>query len=270
MLLPETRYPKSGGVNIAYQVVGGGPLDLAYVMGWVSHLDYFWEEPSYERFLTRLTSFSRLILFDKRGTGLSDRVSDAELPTLEQRMDDVRAVMEAVGSERAALFGVSEAGPMSALFAASFSPACGADPSPTVSWRPSSSPTSSVPPSARPNWATAGGRMCWPLITRLFAQSWAGFVTISSIRQVMVCWRHSMDQVARCGAPVPSAIESRDSGSRSAWARVAALASPDEVLTSGTVKDLVAGSGIQFVDRGSHTLKGVPGEWRLFAATGVN
>jgi pimeloyl-ACP methyl ester carboxylesterase len=117
---PETRYTKSGGVNIAYQVVGSGPLDLVYVMGWVSNLDYFWEEPSYARFLHRLASFSRLILFDKRGTGLSDRVHDSELPTLEQRMDDVRAVMDAAGSQRAALFGVSEGGPMCALFAATF------------------------------------------------------------------------------------------------------------------------------------------------------
>ena len=89
-------------------------------MGWVSNLDYFWEEPSYARFLNRLASCSRLILFDKRGTGLSDRVHESELPTLEQRMDDVRAVMDAVGSERAALLGVSEGGPMCALFAATY------------------------------------------------------------------------------------------------------------------------------------------------------
>ena len=117
---PETKYAKSGGVNIAYQVIGEGPLDLVYVMGWVSNLDHFWEDPSYARFLNRLTSFSRLILFDKRGTGLSDRVHESELPTLEQRMDDVRAVMDAVGSDRAALFGVSEGGPMCALFAAAY------------------------------------------------------------------------------------------------------------------------------------------------------
>jgi pimeloyl-ACP methyl ester carboxylesterase len=115
---PETRYAKSGDVNIAYQVVGDGPIDLVFVLGWVSHLDYMWEEPGFARFLKRLASFSRLILFDKRGTGLSDRV--AELPTLEQRMDDVRAVMDAAGSERAALAGVSEGGPMCALFAATY------------------------------------------------------------------------------------------------------------------------------------------------------
>jgi pimeloyl-ACP methyl ester carboxylesterase/DNA-binding CsgD family transcriptional regulator len=115
---PATQYAKSGDINIAYQVIGDAPIDLLYVAGWVSHLDYFWEEPSYARFLTRLASFSRLILLDKRGTGLSDRV--AELPTIEERMDDVRAVMDAVGSERAALVGLSEGGPMCTLFAATY------------------------------------------------------------------------------------------------------------------------------------------------------
>ena len=117
---PETMYARSGDVNIAYQVIGDAPLDLVFVMGWVSHLEYFWREPNFARFLRRLASFSRLILFDKRGTGLSDRVPINQLPTLEQRMDDVRAVMDAVGSERAALCGVSEGGPMCSLFAATY------------------------------------------------------------------------------------------------------------------------------------------------------
>jgi pimeloyl-ACP methyl ester carboxylesterase/DNA-binding winged helix-turn-helix (wHTH) protein len=115
---PATHYARSGDVNIAYQVIGDGPIDLVFVMGWVSHLEYFWKEPSFARFLLRLASFARLILFDKRGTGLSDRV--AALPTLEERMDDVRAVMEAVGSDRAALLGISEGGPMCSLFAATY------------------------------------------------------------------------------------------------------------------------------------------------------
>jgi pimeloyl-ACP methyl ester carboxylesterase len=117
---PETHYAKSGDVHIAYQVVGDGPIDLVEVPGWISHLEYSWEEPSWARYLQRLGSFSRLIRFDKRGTGLSDRVPISALPSLEQRMDDVRAVMDAVGSERAALFGASEGGPMSILFAATY------------------------------------------------------------------------------------------------------------------------------------------------------
>ena len=118
--MPETRYARSGSVNIAYQVFGDGPVDIVFVMGWVSHLEYFWTEPSFARFLRRLASFSRVILFDKRGTGLSDRVPDSELPTLEQRMDDVRAVMDAAGSRQAVICGVSEGGVMSALFAATY------------------------------------------------------------------------------------------------------------------------------------------------------
>jgi class 3 adenylate cyclase len=118
MKLPETRYAKSGDVNIAYQVVGDGPFDLVLVPGFVSHLDNDWEEPRSAHFLQRLASFSRLIRFDKRGTGLSDRPSG--LPDLETRMDDVRAVMDAVGSKRAALFGYSEGGPMCILFAATY------------------------------------------------------------------------------------------------------------------------------------------------------
>jgi pimeloyl-ACP methyl ester carboxylesterase len=117
---PETRYAKSGDVNIAYQVVGDGPFDLVYVPGWVSNIDLFWERPKPARFLEHLASFSRLILFDKRGTGMSDRVSNDRLPTLEQRMDDVRAVLDAVGSENAALLGHSEGGSMSVLFAATY------------------------------------------------------------------------------------------------------------------------------------------------------
>lgn len=115
---PETRYARSGDVSIAYQVVGDGPRDLVLVPGWVSNIEVFWEDPRVAQFLERLASFGRLILFDKRGTGLSDRVSD--MPNLETRMDDVRAVMDAVGSERAALIGYSEGGPLCALFAATY------------------------------------------------------------------------------------------------------------------------------------------------------
>ena len=115
---PETHYQNNGGVHIAYQVVGDGPIDLVFVMGWVTHLDYFWLEPRFARFLRRLASFARLILVDKRGTGLSDRA--VGLPTLDERMDDIRAVLDAVGSRRAALMGHSEGGAMSILFAATY------------------------------------------------------------------------------------------------------------------------------------------------------
>lgn len=117
---PVTQFTRSGRVHIAYQVVGEGPIDLIYVPGWVSHVELAWAEPEHASFLRRLASFSRLIAFDKRGTGLSDRVSEDQLPTLEERMDDLRAVMDAVGSKRAALLGVSEGGNLCALFAATY------------------------------------------------------------------------------------------------------------------------------------------------------
>jgi pimeloyl-ACP methyl ester carboxylesterase len=120
MAVPDVRYARSGDVDIAYQVVGEGPLTLVFVQGWVSNIEWAWQEPSLARFLRRLASFSRLILFDKRGTGLSDRVAVDDLPTLEQRMDDVRAVMDAADVERAALLSVSEGGPMCILFATTY------------------------------------------------------------------------------------------------------------------------------------------------------
>src|SRR5215831_4729020 len=117
---PEIKYAKSGDLHIAYQVVGSGFIDLVFVSPWVLPFEILWEEATVARFLERVASLARLVLFDKRGTGLSDRVSESELPTLEQRMDDVRAVMDAVGSERAMLFGASEGGPMSVVFAATY------------------------------------------------------------------------------------------------------------------------------------------------------
>ena len=115
---PVTHYALSGDVNIAYQTMGAGPVDIILVPGFMSHIEFMHELPGYTAFLRRLSSFARIVTFDKRGQGLSDRVSDA--PSLEQRMDDVRAVMDAIGSQRAALFGVSEGCAMSALFAATY------------------------------------------------------------------------------------------------------------------------------------------------------
>lgn len=117
-MTPTTRYARSGDLSIAYQVVGAGPLDIVFVPGFVSHLELAWETPMFATIFQRLSSFGRLIAFDKRGMGLSDRT--AQLPTLEERMDDVRAVMDAAGSEKAALVGISEGGPMSLLFAATY------------------------------------------------------------------------------------------------------------------------------------------------------
>lgn len=118
MVPPETRYAKSGDLRIAYQVVGSGSFDLVFIPGFVSNIDMVWEIPELADFRSRLARISRLILFDKRGVGLSDRA--AGIANLEDRMDDVRAVMDAVGSDRAVLFGMSDGGPMSLMFAASY------------------------------------------------------------------------------------------------------------------------------------------------------
>ncbi|MEO1013116.1 MAG: alpha/beta hydrolase [Bacteroidota bacterium] len=114
----KTRYAKSGKVNIAYQVVGTGTVDLVYIPGWVSNIDMMWKDPRISHFLSHLSKFTRLILFDKRGTGLSDRVN--ELASLQQRMDDIRCVMDAADSGKAILFGHSEGGVASCLFAATY------------------------------------------------------------------------------------------------------------------------------------------------------
>ena len=116
-MAPETRYAKSGGVHIAYQVVGAGAIDLVLIPGAFSHVEHQWDDPGFARFLDRLASFSRLIVFDARGAGLSDKAVD--LPPMEEQMDDVLAVLDAAGSSSAAFLGISQAGPMAILFAAS-------------------------------------------------------------------------------------------------------------------------------------------------------
>jgi len=119
---PETRYAKSGDVHIAYQVFGEGPINLVLAPFFVSNVEHFWDEPDVSRWLLRLASFARVVMFDKRGTGMSDRVT--EMPGLDQRMDDLRAVMEAAGMEQAAVMGLSEGGSLAALFAATYPDRC--------------------------------------------------------------------------------------------------------------------------------------------------
>ncbi len=116
--LPETRYAKGPGGNIAYQVAGDGPVDLVVVPGWISHVDLLWGDPGWSKFIGEFMSFARVILYDKLGTGVSDPI--VEVPTLESRADELRAVLDAAGSERPALFGLSQGGPISVMFAASF------------------------------------------------------------------------------------------------------------------------------------------------------
>lgn len=436
---PEIRYARCGNLHIAYQVVGEGPSDLVFVPGVVSHLEHQWDEPLQAAFFRRLASFSRLIRFDKRGQGLSDRVE--RMPTIEERMDDVRAVMDAAGSERAAILTLSEGGPMGIVLAAThpdrtsklilwnsfarlgwapgtaeesrqqyvdahlrvyekewgagnlvtrFVPSAADDPSFRDWWgrfeRLSMSPGAAaeamsvnfeidvrdILPSVRvPTLVMRNdGDVNPPEVTRHLADhipdaryvvlpgrdhfAWreedgvtheiqeflTGERTVSEDERILVTilltdivgstehaaeigdhrWRELLDRhdslverllgqfrgrlvdktgdgilasfdgparaihaattitqsVREIGLEVRAGLHTGEvevRGDRLAGiavhiaSRVSNLALPNEVLVSRTVKDLVAGSGICFDDRGSHVLKGVPGEWRLFAAT---
>ena len=440
-MTPETRYAKSGDLNIAYQVVGEGPFDLLYVPGWISNIELMWDDPAQAHILDRLSSFARLILFDKRGTGLSDPVPLDRLPTLEERMDDVRAVIDAAGSERPAIFSFSEGGNMSVLFAATYpgrtralalyavyakrvwSPDYPWAPTPEARTReieelernwgttmdveelcPSESdafkqrvvtylrrsaspgaavalmrmntqidvrdvlPTIRVPtlvlhrtgdrdvnveegrwiaaqiPGAKHVELDGDAHLVWAGDTDAIVDEVEEFLTggrrapepdrvlstvlfsdiVGSTTQAAALgdrrWRGLLEQhralvrrelvrfrgievdtagdgflatfdgparAVRCATAIRSAVrdlglevtagvhtgevERLDGGITGiavhTGARVAAVAKSGEVLVSSTVKELVAGSGLEFVDRGMHELKGVPGEWRLYAVT---
>jgi pimeloyl-ACP methyl ester carboxylesterase len=436
---PETRYAKSGDLNIAYQVAGDGPFDLVYVPGWISNVELMWDEPAHAHMLGRLSSFARLILFDKRGTGLSDPVPLDRPPTLEERMDDVRAVLDAVGSERSAIFGFSEGGNMSVLFAATYPERTTALAlygvfakriwSPDYPWAPtpearakeiealeerwathmdldqlapsenedfknrlatyfrrSASPGAAVAlmrmntqidvrevlpaiqaptlvlhrvgdrdvkveegrwiaeqiPGARFVELSGDAHTLWAgdtdsiideveefltgarrasdsdrvLATVLFTdivgstaeaaalgdRRWRGLlqrhheavrrelgrfrgVEVDTVGDGVLAMFDGPARAVRCAAAIRSAVralgievtagvhtgEVERLGDGIAGiavhtgARVAAAAGPGEVLVSSTVKELVAGSGLEFEDRGVHELRGVPGEWRLYA-----
>lgn len=445
--VPETKYAKSSDFHIAYQAIGTGPFDLIFMHGWISHIEHMWEEPRMARFLGRLASFARLIVLDKRGTGLSDPVPLDRLPTLEERMDDLRAVMDAVGSERAALMGTSEAGALSLLFAATYPSrttalvllnsyarlayapdyahgipaeqaqgllqaieegwgkgvafealvASQANNAPMKSWwsryqRLAASPGAAVtllrsafgtdaravlPAIAVPVLVLhrAGDPFTGPEHGRYLAERIHGarYVELSGVDHLFFAedvdrlleevqefltgvreardpdrvlatvmfvdivgsteqatrlgdreWRDLLDRyyafarrqltrfrgreidtagdglfatfdgparAIRCGSAIADAVrvlgiavrvgihsgECEVIGEKvggiavHTGARIAGQAGPGEVLVSSTVRDLVAGSGIPFEDRGRHSLKGVPGEWSLFAvAADVN
>lgn len=436
----ETRYAYNGDVAIAYQVVGDGPVDLLLVPGFISHVEHWWEDPACERFLGRLAAFSRLIIFDKRGTGLSDPADGA--PTLDERMDDARAVLDAAGSERAAVVGLSEGGALSILLAATYPERVGSlvllastarlawapdwpwgwddefqalgragfrhwgqapfltfwapsvgdderarrslgrferlaaspamarrlfdlalvidtrDVAPTVA-RPTlvlharhdrmltaehARATAALIPGAELVLTDAHDHLPWADGSHEFADAIEDFVTgghataepdsvlatvlfsdvVASTSRAAELgdrrWRELLDDLdrvvarelgrfrgrevkqlgdghlaafdgpgraVRCARSVVEAA--RDLGLEvrcgvhtgecevrgddlaglavHIGARVGALAGPGEVLVSGTVKDLVAGSGLAFEERGSHELRGVPGSWPLFAVT---
>ena len=170
-MAPETRYARSGELHIAYQVVGDGPMDLIYVPSWISQVEHYWEEPMVARYFNRLASFSRLIMFDRRGSGLSDPVPSA--PTLEEQMDDVVAVMDAAGSERAAVFALLEGGAMAALFAATHPERTGAlvlyEAQPRTSWAPDYD--WAIPREERDGYLRDGGLDSWGDGSRIMSLS---------------------------------------------------------------------------------------------------
>jgi class 3 adenylate cyclase len=318
---PKTEYARSGQLNIAYQVVGNGPRDLVYVPGWVSHLELAWEEPTLASFLRRLASFSRLITFDKRGTGLSDRVTNEQLPTLEQRMDDaheypnrhsqgVALIMHPTGDQSA---NVEEGRWIaSQIPGARFVELVGDDHFPWVGDQDAVldeveeflTGARRVPEPNRvlatvmftdivgsTERAASGGDRAWlnlldqhHSLVRKHLERFRGqevktagdsFVaTFDGPARAIQCACHIRDGMRQLGLEIRAGlhtgeIEIRDKDIAGIAvhiaARTGALAAANEVLVSSTVKDLVAGSGIQFVDRGSRTLKGIPDEWRLFA-----
>lgn len=434
-MIPETRYAKSGDVHIAYQVFGDGPVNLVVAPPFVSNIENFWDEPDFARWLSRLGGYARVLMFDKRGTGMSDRIS--ELPGVDQRIDDLRAVMDAAGMDRAAVLGMSEGGPLAAFFAATFPDRCQAlvlygTFARFASWLPTQEALDNFLGYIDEHWGSGGSlplfgpsrqndaafQRWWGRFERLGASPAAakalmrmnsqidisnivptirvptlvihrtGDVTIdveggrflaqnipgacyielagddhipfigdngmeiadmigefltgskapvvadtvlatvlftdivgSTEKAVALGdrrWRDLLDQhnarvrrvlerfrgrevntagdgflatfdgparAVRCACAIadeirPLGIEVRaglhtgecevmgdDLGGIAVHigARVAALAGANEVLVSSTVRDLVAGSGLRFADRGSRSLKGVPGEWSIFA-----
>jgi pimeloyl-ACP methyl ester carboxylesterase len=433
-----TQYAKSGDIHIAYQVFGSGPSNLVMIPGFVSNVEGYWDEPDFARFLSRLGSYARVVTFDKRGTGMSDRV--AELPGLDQRMDDLRAVMDAAGMERAALLGISEGAPLAVLFAATYPDRCRAlvlygSFSRFSYWFPTEAALAAFFAYVEQSWGTGGSvqrfapsrandsafQRWWGRNERLGASPAAvtalmrmnsqieisdilpavrvptlvihitGDKTVSveggrdvaahipgarlvelpgvdhlffvsesadkisdlveefltgSRAQVAVDrvlatvlftdivgstekaaaigdqrWRDLLDKhhhtirrnlqrfrgrevkttgdgflatfdgparAVRCACAMAEEIKPLDIEIRAGLhtgecemigddiggiavhigARIAALAGASEVLVSSTVKDLVAGSGLRFEDRGAKSLKGIPGEWRIYAAEG--
>jgi pimeloyl-ACP methyl ester carboxylesterase/class 3 adenylate cyclase len=427
-MLPETRYAKSRDVHIAYQVFGDGPVNLVLAPPFVSNIENYWDEPDFSRWLLRLASYARIVMLDKRGTGMSDRVT--ELPGLDERMDDIRAVLDAAGMDQAALLGISEGGPLTALFAATYPDRCRAlvlygTFARFASWLPTPEALAAYLDYIDQAWGSGGSlpmfapsrqhdpafQRWWGRFERLGASPAAAIALMRMNSQIDISgilatirvptlvihrtddvtidveggrylaehipgaryvelpgtdhipfvdligefltgsrtpvaadtvlatvlftdivgstekavslgdrrWRDLLDnhhaiirrnlqrfrgreidtagdgflatfdgpaRGVRCACAIADDIRSLGIDVRAGLhtgeceimddkvggiavhigARVAALAGPGEVLVSSTVKDLVAGTGLRFGDRGSQSLKGVPHRWRIFAA----
>ena len=294
MDVPETRYAKSGNVHVAYCIRGEGPVDLVFIPGWISNIELMWEDRWMRAWLDRMATFSRLIAFDKRGTGLSDRVTDDLLPDLETRMDDVRAVMDAAppriparvpprsfrgwSARRAVCHDLSSADRRRCVLQLR-RPGCLGPGSPLRD------DTRVVRARAGSGRARVGRRNLREIVyggpCSLPGQGrglprLAGQVRPAE-RKPERRHRHRPYVVGdRCPShcavawrpePGPLASRRRLCGREPIPRRARAIAGPDEVLVTSTVRDLVAGSGLVFQPRGEHELRGA-GTWTLFAVNG--
>ena len=276
--IPETRYVRSGDADLAYQVFGSG-ADLVAIHGLPGHLEVMWELPEFAAFLDRLGTFGRVIMFDKRGTGMSDRVPG--VPAAEQHMEDIIAVMDAAGSSRASVAGWADGAFMAAMLAATYPDRVSARVLGGLCLKALTGgrqPGLALDPDAikaLSDRIEAGWRQ--GLVAPVLAPSYTDDEHFRS------WWRRlerysatpsGRDSLRDIGVPIRAGlhtgeVERRGTGTTGlavhVGARVAALAQASEVLVTSTVKMLVLGSGIGFADRGRHRLKGVPDQWQLFA-----
>lgn len=278
MKQPEIHYARSGEVSIAYQIVGEGPVDIVFARGFTGDLLSTWEQPLLARHVLGLAEHGRVLMLDKRGTGLSDRV--AGVPTLEARMDDLRVVMDAVGSEQAVLWSGQEGTRMASLFAATY-------PERTTGLIVLD-PTARGLASADYPWASTVAE--WRETLRDVHDGWGGrpffendtagdgfYATFDGSAHAIRCALEVVERVRDLDVEVRAGIhtgeceviEGKYGGlTVSIGARVASSAGPSEVRVTQTVKDLVAGSGLAFEDADEHELKGVPDRWRLYRVAG--
>ena len=316
MTLPETRYAKNNGLHVAYQLVGDGPIDAVLLTQWFSNVDSQWDVPPLAEFIGRLARFGRVLTFDKRGTGLSDPVPATELPSIEEWMDDLRAVLDENAIERAVLIANLASSFKALVFAATYPSRVRAlvlvnayprfTQTADYPWGFDAAQIDMVADRTRRTWgkgilftdivgstrlAAEHGDRAWRELLERHHQLVRGELARFRGREVdtagdgFLAVFDGPGRAVRCASAAVRGVQSLGIEIRAGLhtgeveltngdvrgiavnigARVGSAAGPGEVLVSRTVTDLVAGSGIAFADRGVHSLKGVPGEWQLYA-----
>jgi pimeloyl-ACP methyl ester carboxylesterase len=288
--IPEIRYAWNGDVALAYQLVGDGVLDLVYLQGWTSNIDLAWESPYLSSFLRGLAAHGRLIPTDRRGWGCSDRFSPSDVAPLEVLVDDLLVVMEAASARRPALMATGECAATAVLFAAAYPDKISVlilcDPLVTYAWTEGSpgvgdldhweSSSSACERSIRllsRHHAIIRGMLARYRGVEIGTAGDGFFASFDGPARAVRCAMAIAGAVRRLGLEIRAGLhtgevqavgENLGGIAVHIGARVASLAGPGEVFVSSTVKDLVAGSGLTFEDRGEHELKGVPDRWRLY------